>query len=205
MTNAVSVISHGPILLRGEECGHMNLQYNIYPCTIGTAGASIAEKLARQYIPKANFNEKSETMTITQIGTLQSVQVGTPHRYSIANAVDTTKRSWKTSFFRTPSVQSRWLYTTHLEGNTQADTKNHGQLSQAVLLYAVAHYPPLAGGTRSARDWPRRLRRKLYSGWADRREGVYWRHLRHWRSTDPVSMLENRATLGYRGVDCTCG
>ena len=80
-------------------------------------------------------------MTITQIGTLQSVQVGTPHRYSIASAADTTKRSWKTSFFRTPSVQSRWLYTTHLEGNMQADTKNHGQLSQEVLLYAAAYYP----------------------------------------------------------------
>ena len=92
-------------------------------------------------MPKANFNRKSETMTMTQVGILQSVQVGTPHRYSIASATDTTKRSWKTSFFRTPGVQSRWLYTTHLEGNTQADTKNHGQLSQAVLLYAAAHYP----------------------------------------------------------------
>ncbi len=92
-------------------------------------------------MPKANFNGKSETTTMTQVGILQSVQVGTPQRYSIASAADTTKRSWKTSFFRTPSVQSRWLYTTHLEGNTQADTKNHGQLSQAVLLYAAAHYP----------------------------------------------------------------
>ena len=56
MTNGVSVISHGPILLRGGKCGHMNLQYNIYPCTIGTAGASIAEKLARQYYDQSKLH-----------------------------------------------------------------------------------------------------------------------------------------------------
>jgi MOSC domain-containing protein YiiM len=32
------------------------------------------------------------------------------------------------------------LYATHLEGNQQADTKHHGKPSQAVLLYAAAHY-----------------------------------------------------------------
>lgn len=50
-------------------------------------------------------------------------------------------RRWRTSFFRTPSAEPRWLYTTHLDGNRQADTKNHGRLNQAVLLYAAAHYP----------------------------------------------------------------
>ena len=69
-----------------------------------------------------------------QMGILQSVQVGTPHRYGGVNA-------WKTSFFREPDIQPRWLYTTHLDGNRQADTRNHGQLHQAVLLYAAAHYP----------------------------------------------------------------
>jgi len=38
-------------------------------------------------------------------------------------------------------MQTRWLYTTHLEGNVQADTRHHGQLTQAVLLYAATHYP----------------------------------------------------------------
>ncbi len=68
------------------------------------------------------------------IGVLQSVQVGTPKRYDGVDA-------WKTSFFREPDAQPRWLYTTHLDGNRQADTKNHGQLHQAVLLYAATHYP----------------------------------------------------------------
>jgi MOSC domain-containing protein YiiM len=78
---------------------------------------------------------------MAHIGVLQSVQVGTPHRYGTTGATDDMKRLWKTSFFRMPSTQPRWLYTTHLEGNVQADTKNHGRPGQAVLLYAAIHYP----------------------------------------------------------------
>ncbi|HET8853589.1 MAG TPA: MOSC domain-containing protein [Ktedonobacteraceae bacterium] len=78
---------------------------------------------------------------MTQVGVLQSVQVGTPQLYGTAGTTDAMERLWETSFFRVPSAQPRWLYTTHLEGNTQADTKNHGKPGQAVLLYAAAHYP----------------------------------------------------------------
>ncbi|GAC1348567.1 MAG: MOSC domain-containing protein [Ktedonobacteraceae bacterium] len=73
-----------------------------------------------------------------QVGTLQSMQVGVPQRYDSPGAPG---RAWKTSFFRTSSTQPRWLYTTHLDGNMQADTKHHGKPEQAVLLYAAAHYP----------------------------------------------------------------
>lgn len=69
------------------------------------------------------------------------MQVGTPTHYGRAGADDPMERRWQTSFFRAPTTQPRWLYTTHLEGNAQADTKNHGTLSQAVLLYGAAHYP----------------------------------------------------------------
>jgi len=51
------------------------------------------------------------------------------------------ERPWTTSFVRVPSTQPRWLFTTHLDGNIQGDTKHHGQLTQAVLVYAAAHYP----------------------------------------------------------------
>lgn len=80
-------------------------------------------------------------MNITQIGVLQSVQVGTPQRYGISKAENPMERRWQTSFFRASSPQPRWLYTTHLDGNEQADLKNHGTLDQAVLLYAASHYP----------------------------------------------------------------
>ena len=75
-----------------------------------------------------------------QVAVLQSVQVGTPRRYGTAGAKDPMARPWETSFFRAPSAQRRWLYTTHLEGNEQADKENHGRPDQAVLLYAAAHY-----------------------------------------------------------------
>ena len=81
------------------------------------------------------------TTLVGAAGILQSVQVGTPHRYGLAGSKEEMKRAWKTSFFRTPSTEPRWLYTTHLEGNTQADLKHHGSLDQAVLMYSAAHYP----------------------------------------------------------------
>jgi len=80
-------------------------------------------------------------MIMTQIGVLQSMQVGTPRRYGTSGAKDPMERRWQTSFFRTPSTEPRWLYTTHLDGNAQADLKHHGQPEQAVLLYAASHYP----------------------------------------------------------------
>jgi MOSC domain-containing protein YiiM len=79
--------------------------------------------------------------TKMRVGVLQSVQVGTPHLYGRADAKDEMSRPWETSFFRAPSAGPRRLYITHLEGNEQADKKNHGQEGQAVLLYAAAHYP----------------------------------------------------------------
>ncbi len=81
------------------------------------------------------------TTSVGVVGVLQSVQVGTPHRYGTTGAQEVLERAWRTSFFRTPSAESRWLYTTHLEGNKQGDLKHHGSLDQAVLLYAATNYP----------------------------------------------------------------
>jgi MOSC domain-containing protein YiiM len=75
------------------------------------------------------------------VGILLTVQVGTPRHYGAAEPAGARGRPWATSFVRTPSPVPRWLFTTHLEGNLQADTKNHGRPDQAVLVYAAAHYP----------------------------------------------------------------
>jgi len=80
-------------------------------------------------------------ITATQVGILHSVQVGSPHRYGTKGAAQVLDRAWDTSFFRAASPEPRWLHTTHLAGNEQADKKNHGRPDQAVLLYAAAHYP----------------------------------------------------------------
>jgi MOSC domain-containing protein YiiM len=78
---------------------------------------------------------------MVQVGMLRTVQVGTPQRYGSGDAEAAAGRSWETSFVRTPSSKRRWLAVTHLQGNAQADTKNHGRPNQAVLVYAAAHYP----------------------------------------------------------------
>ena len=75
------------------------------------------------------------------VAILQTIQVGTPQRYALAEADGGHERSWQTSFFREPSPARRWLATTHLAGNAQADTRNHGTPNQPVLLYAATHYP----------------------------------------------------------------
>jgi MOSC domain-containing protein YiiM len=67
--------------------------------------------------------------------TIISVQIGVPTR------LEDRRGRWKTSFVREPSPERRRLFVTHLEGNAQADTENHGQPGQAVLVYAAAHYP----------------------------------------------------------------
>lgn len=79
--------------------------------------------------------------TGTQIGTLVSMQVGTPQHHGKARAARPIERAMETSFVRPPSGEARWLHTTHLAGNEQADKVNHGKPGQAVLLYAAAHYP----------------------------------------------------------------
>jgi MOSC domain-containing protein YiiM len=78
---------------------------------------------------------------LNQHASLQTIQIGTPQRYAIPGAERGRERSWQTSFFRQPDPQRRWLATTNLAGNVQADTKNHGTPNQAVLVYAAAHYP----------------------------------------------------------------
>ncbi len=87
---------------------------------------------------------------MTPIATLHSVKVGAPHHYPWRDEANPAERSWQTSFVREPSPERRWLYTTHLDGNAQADTKNHGTPDKAVLLYDLAHYPQW----RAELDWP---------------------------------------------------
>jgi MOSC domain-containing protein YiiM len=72
---------------------------------------------------------------------LETIQVGTPQHYALPLAEGGRERSWKTSFFRQPSPERRWLATTHLAGNAQADTTNHGTPNQAVWCGTSATYP----------------------------------------------------------------
>src|SRR5271165_6343100 len=73
------------------------------------------------------------------VGTIASLQVGAPKQHPTSLPLN-GRKTWETSFFRAPAADPRWLFKTHLEGNRQADTENHGKWNQVMLLYANAHY-----------------------------------------------------------------
>ncbi len=72
---------------------------------------------------------------------LYSVQIGTPKNYGFENAVDAHDKPWTTGFFKTPIEGPVFVGTTNLDGDGQADLKNHGGIDKAVLAYSADHYP----------------------------------------------------------------
>jgi MOSC domain-containing protein YiiM len=72
---------------------------------------------------------------------LVSIQVGLPRAYGREGAVEPMDRPWQTGFFKQPADGPRWLGKTNLDGDGQADLKNHGGEDKAVLAYALSHYP----------------------------------------------------------------
>jgi MOSC domain-containing protein YiiM len=72
--------------------------------------------------------------------TLTSLQIGQPQTLGQADAPDPMDRPWTTGFFKPSVVGPVWLNSTHLEGDGQADLKNHGGVDKAVLAYSAEHY-----------------------------------------------------------------
>jgi MOSC domain-containing protein YiiM len=70
-----------------------------------------------------------------------SVQIGTPKNYGFEDAVDTHDKPWATGFFKSPIEGPVFVGTTNLDGDGQADLKNHGGIDKAVLAYSADHYP----------------------------------------------------------------
>jgi len=67
--------------------------------------------------------------------TLISIQTGLPQ------TIEDEEGAWETSFFKKPVTGPISLGTTSLKGDGPADTKNHGGVEKAVLMYAAEHYP----------------------------------------------------------------
>jgi MOSC domain-containing protein YiiM len=72
---------------------------------------------------------------------LYSIQIGSPKNYGHDGAVDLHDRPWTTGFFKTPIEGPVFVGTTNLDGDGQADLKNHGGIDKAVLAYSADHYP----------------------------------------------------------------
>ncbi len=80
--------------------------------------------------------------------TLCRIQVSLPQEYGADGAADPMDARWTTGFFKEPVAGARWLGVTNLDGDGQADLRNHGGRDKAVLAYAAAHYDG-AGGWRA--------------------------------------------------------
>jgi MOSC domain-containing protein YiiM len=78
-------------------------------------------------------------MTSTPI-TITTMQVGLPQSLGQEDAPDPMDRPWTTGFFKQPVAGPLWLGASNLEGDGQADLKNHGGVDKAVLAYSAHHY-----------------------------------------------------------------
>jgi MOSC domain-containing protein YiiM len=69
---------------------------------------------------------------------IASIQVGLPRRYDSDGA---PTRQWRSAILKEPVNGPIWLGRLNLDGDRQADLKNHGGPDQAVLAYGASHYP----------------------------------------------------------------
>ncbi|EJY55563.1 hypothetical protein URH17368_1755 [Alicyclobacillus hesperidum URH17-3-68] len=67
-----------------------------------------------------------------------SIQVGVPKRYEGGST--STEKAWYSAFDKQPVSDKRYVQITHIDGDAQADRKNHGGPDKAVLCYAADHY-----------------------------------------------------------------
>ena len=75
------------------------------------------------------------------IPTLISIQVSLPMTLGYDNAADEMDRPWCTGFFKQPVNGPVLLHQDHLEGDGQADLRNHGGIDKSILAYCASHYP----------------------------------------------------------------
>src|ERR1041385_7165158 len=73
--------------------------------------------------------------------TLLSIHVGKPANHGLAGSDDPTQHPWFSGIFKQHVSGPVRLGKINLEGDGQADLKNHGGPFRAVLGYSAEHYP----------------------------------------------------------------
>lgn len=72
--------------------------------------------------------------------TLQSIQVGMPQTIVDDHGESEEDRVWVSGFFKQPIVGPVRVTKTLIEGDGQADLRNHGGEDKAILAYSLDHY-----------------------------------------------------------------
>ena len=88
------------------------------------------------------------------VARLISIQTGTPRTVGDPGATDRMERRFTSAIWKSPVPGPVPLGTLGLAGDAVANTKVHGGPEQAVLMYALSHYPA----------WQRELGRPLEPG-----------------------------------------
>jgi MOSC domain-containing protein YiiM len=72
---------------------------------------------------------------------LVSVQTGTPRRVGTPQAEDPLEREFTSAIWKSPVTGPVFAGALGLAGDAVANTQVHGGVDQALLMYAVSHYP----------------------------------------------------------------
>ncbi len=75
-----------------------------------------------------------------EVGKLISLQVGEVQTYSSPQGAENSSRKWTSGIVKTPVTESVFCSQQGLDGDEQADRKNHGGLDKAILAYPYEHY-----------------------------------------------------------------
>jgi MOSC domain-containing protein YiiM len=70
-----------------------------------------------------------------------SIQVGMPQNHGVEGATDPMGQPWRSGFYKYPVAGKVRVGRTNIEGDGQADLKNHGGVDKAILCYSADHYP----------------------------------------------------------------
>ena len=73
--------------------------------------------------------------------TIVSIQVGLPSMHGIEGAADPMDQPWHSGFFKETVSGHVHVGKLNLDGDGQADLKNHGGPDKAILCYSADHYP----------------------------------------------------------------
>ena len=85
---------------------------------------------------------------------LVSLRVGRPQQLGAAEATEPLARAWTSAIHKSEVTAPVWLTALNLDGDEQADLRNHGGPDQALCAYPATHYA----------YWTARLGRELGPG-----------------------------------------
>lgn len=71
---------------------------------------------------------------------IERIMVGKPQIFGLKEAIKPMEREWESGIVKQTITGKVWAGKTNLQGDGQADLKNHGGPEKAIFVYPVSHY-----------------------------------------------------------------